>query len=545
MKTEQYFIYARKSTDDADRQIRSIEDQLAEVRELIAKQGLTVADVFLEKQSAKKPGRPVFNAMMKRIENGDASGIIAWHPDRLARNMRDGGWIIDLFDTGVITNLKFPTVDIQPTSQGKLTLAMLFGMSKYYVDALSENIKRGQRQKVKNGIWPMVAPVGYVNDRKARVIVPDPERAPLIHKAFELYATGEYTLDRLSETMTGLGMTNGRGTRFKNRPLSRVQYSRILQNPIYYGTFCYSGEHYEGKHEPIISKALFDECQTVIERKSQPKELDRLKPYLYRGLFRCGECGCFITTETQKGHNYVHCTKRVKRDCSQPFMREEKVTEQIVAAIESAVVPDDWADWMIGELRAMQKEGAAASADVERAAHGRIAAVETKLDRLMTGYLDKLYGAEEYRDKKTRLLAEKQEAAETLATIVKNRSSRFEPEIRFVNALKQARIVVTDGNAEKQRDFFKEVGSNPKLVNRTLRFTPRNAWQTVVDQAPVAQHNIAPTHVGAMTVGKPSHVLHVAERGGFEPPNGFKPVTAFPVLLLRPLGHLSICRGAC
>src|SRR5258708_30550417 len=120
--------------------------------------------------------------------------------------------------------------------------------------------------------------------------------------------------------MTGLGLTNGAGTKFKGKPLSRVQYSRLLQNPIYYGTFCYRGEHHEGKHEPLITKTLFDECQTIINRKGRMTRPDRLKAYRYRGVFRCGECGCFVTTETQKGHNYLHCTKRVKRDCSQPFM---------------------------------------------------------------------------------------------------------------------------------------------------------------------------------------------------------------------------------
>jgi hypothetical protein len=135
----------------------------------------------------------------------------------------------------------------------------------------------------------------------------------------------------------------------------------------------------------------------------------------------------------------------------------------------------------------------------------------------MAGYLDKLFVADEYRQKKTELLNEKQDATEKLAIIVKNRETRFEPEIRFVKSLKQARIVASEGTAEEKRDLFKTIGSNPKLVNRTLRFEPRNAWQTVVDQAPVAQHNIAPTHVGAMTVGKPSHVLQLAERRGFEP----------------------------
>src|SRR5580698_3254109 len=157
-QADKFFIYARKSTDDADRQVRSIADQLAEVRDLARRHSLNVVDVLVEKQSAKKPGRAVFDEMLRRIEEGQASGILAWHPDRLARNMLDGGRIIHMVDTGKIKDLKFPNVDFQPTSQGKLNLAMLFGMSKYYVDALSENIRRGQRQKVQHGIWPAMPP---------------------------------------------------------------------------------------------------------------------------------------------------------------------------------------------------------------------------------------------------------------------------------------------------------------------------------------------------------------------------------------------------
>src|SRR3989338_9007661 len=149
-QTKKFFIYTRKSTDDKDRQVRSIGDQLSELKELALKEQITVVDVFVEKQTAKIPGRPVFNEMVERMERGDASGILAWHPDRLARNSVDGGKIIYLVDTGVITEMKFPTFWFDPTPQGKFMLSTAFSQSKYYVDNLSENIKRGHRNKVKN-----------------------------------------------------------------------------------------------------------------------------------------------------------------------------------------------------------------------------------------------------------------------------------------------------------------------------------------------------------------------------------------------------------
>ena len=264
MNDRRFFIYARKSTESEDRQVRSIGDQLAELHELARKEGLTVVEEFVESQTAKVPGRPVFDEMLARIESGDATGILAWHPDRLARNSLDGGRIIWLVDSGRITDLRFSTFRFESTAQGKFMLAVMFGQSKYYVDNLSENIRRGQRQKLRDGIWSKMAPVGYLNDTASRTIAPDPERAPLIRRTFELYATGNYTLDRLCATVNGLGLTARDGA-----ALSRAQYHRVLQNPIYYGVLRYKGELHEARHEPILSKALFDQVQAVMNRKSK------------------------------------------------------------------------------------------------------------------------------------------------------------------------------------------------------------------------------------------------------------------------------------
>ncbi|MEA1963455.1 MAG: recombinase family protein [Patescibacteria group bacterium] len=172
-QTRKFFIYARKSTDSEDRQVRNIGDQISELKELAKKENLEIVDTIVEKQTAKKPGRPLFADMLKRIEAGEAVGILAWHPDRLARNSVDGGQIIYLVDTGIIKELKFPTFWFDPTPQGKFMLSIAFGQSKYYIDNLSENIKRGHRQKLKNGLWPQMAPLGYLNDKKTKLIYVD------------------------------------------------------------------------------------------------------------------------------------------------------------------------------------------------------------------------------------------------------------------------------------------------------------------------------------------------------------------------------------
>ncbi len=171
-----YFLYARKSTDVEDKQVMSIDAQLHELREFAAREQANIIAELIEKQSAKTPGRPIFNDMLARIEAGEADGILAWHPDRLARNSIDGGQIIYLLDTGKIKTLKFPTFRFESDPQGKFMLNIMFGQSKYYVDNLSENTKRGLREKVRRGEFPHQAPIGYLNDYRTKKIIVDKSR---------------------------------------------------------------------------------------------------------------------------------------------------------------------------------------------------------------------------------------------------------------------------------------------------------------------------------------------------------------------------------
>ena len=141
MKTK-FFLYARKSTEDEERQVMSIEAQLAELAEYAKRENIEIAETFIESKSAKKPGREIFNQMMSKVHDSkEPIGLIAWHPDRLARNSIDGGQIIYLIDIGRIASLRFPTFWFEPTPQGLFMLQVAFGQSKYYSDNLSENVK--------------------------------------------------------------------------------------------------------------------------------------------------------------------------------------------------------------------------------------------------------------------------------------------------------------------------------------------------------------------------------------------------------------------
>ncbi len=469
-QTKKFFIYTRKSTDDKDRQVRSISDQLSELKDLALKEQLEVVDVFVEKQTAKIPGRPVFGEMIERMEKGEASGILAWHPDRLARNSVDGGKIIYLVDTGVISEMKFPTFWFDPTPQGKFMLSIAFSQSKYYVDNLSENIKRGHRNKVKDGIWPQMSPIGYVNE-KGKGIVPHPDLAPLVKKTFEAYATGNFTLREVRDKFNALGLKRKSG-----KELAVSNYQKLLKNPIYTGLMRYNGEIFEGKHEPIISKKLFDSVQEVMMRKSKPKSRG-LKPYLYRGFFRCGECGCFITTETQKGHNYLRCTKR-KNPCSQRYTREEIITSEIQKEIKKVSLPNDWASWMLVENRKDILSEAQSSTLFADNTKADISLLDSKIEKLMNAYLESALSLEEYRDMKNKLVNKKQLLKEKLSAFEQKANNRFELTEKF---LKYNMELANEGTNEEKLHLFKKVGSNFQIKDRTVLFEPRGAWKNLLD----------------------------------------------------------------
>ena len=472
-----YFLYARKSTDDEDRQILSIEAQLVELRAFAKRENLIVYKEVVEKFTAKEPGRPLFNDMLKAIEKNEADALLAWHPDRLARNSVDCGRIIFLLDRGVIKDLKFPTYRLDNNAQGKFMLSIAFGQSKYYIDALSENIRRGIRLKLSKGIWPQWAPVGYLNDRQTMTIVIDKDKAPLIRKTFELYSTGAYTLYRLRETINACGLT---GT--KNRTLAVCNYQHILKNPIYYGIIRYNGEIYEGKHEPIITKKLFDKCQGVMLRRGKPKKSVRY--FVLRDLMmRCCECGRMITAETQKGFVYYRCTKRLT-NCKQKYVREEVLAAQIRKVIQKVSLCDDWTKRILEQLEKDKNSIVQSSRPQQQNLQTKVTELENKINKLIDVYLEGGLSLEEYQKKKEFFINEKRELQETLRDFAAGGNNWFEQARDFVTSLNRAHCAISEGNLEFQKEFLQKIGSNCILKERRLVFSAEGTFRRVLEDAP-------------------------------------------------------------
>src|SRR3989344_3197252 len=192
-----YFLYARKSTDTEDKQVLSIEAQLSELRAIAKRDALDVVDEFIEKRSAKTPGRPVFEEMMRRVEKGEAQGVVCWKIDRLSRNPVDSGRISWMLQQGAIA--KIATHDrVYLPHDNVLLMSVEFCMANQYIRDLSVNVTRGLRQKARMGIYPSTAPLGYLNDPYTKTIVVDRRKAPLVRKAFELYAKNGSRLEDIA-----------------------------------------------------------------------------------------------------------------------------------------------------------------------------------------------------------------------------------------------------------------------------------------------------------------------------------------------------------
>ena len=364
-ETIKYLLYARKSSESEDRQVASIDSQIDELTKLAQRDNLKVIDILSESQSAKAPGRPVFNEAITRIHHNEAQGIICWKLDRLARNPVDGGNINWMLQQGMIRHIKTHERNYYPTDN-VLMMSVEFGMANQFIRDLSQNSKRGLRAKAERGWYPTYATLGYMHNplkRKGeKEIIKDPKRFDLVKKMFDLMLTGNHFPPKILEIATDQwGLRNRLG-----KKVARSTIYRIFNDPFYYGMFEYpkhSGNWYQGAHKPMITEDQYDRIQDLLGRKgkSRPKK----HHFTFTGLMQCGECGAMITAEKKikrckngNVHRYIyyHCTKRINPKCTQKCIEENKLKEQILEVINKIQIPPEFHDWAMNELSLENKE---------------------------------------------------------------------------------------------------------------------------------------------------------------------------------------------
>lgn len=344
--TTRYCLYARKSTESEEQQVLSIDSQIKEMLQMAERDNLEIVEIKKESHSAKEAGmRPVFNEIVDEIKSGKFNGILTWAPDRISRNAGDLGRIVDLMDSGVLQEIRTYGQKFSNNPNEKFLLMILGSQAKLENDNKVVNVKRGMRARCEMGLYPCIAPTGYMNsknvDKRCHIEI-DPERAPTVKKMFEKIAYENLTGRRLYFWLKD-------EVKYKTRtgkPLHLGNLYMILRNHFYYGTFQYpknSGEWYKGAHEPLISKALFDQVQEKIQVQNTRGGGMQTKEFAFTKLMSCALCGSGITADekykTQKNgntHRYVYygCCKSNDRSCTSGYINEDDLVEQLVALMD-------------------------------------------------------------------------------------------------------------------------------------------------------------------------------------------------------------------
>ena len=360
-------------------------------------------------------------------------------------------------------------------------LNIAFGQSKYFVDNLRENVKRGLIQKIRRGEWPGRPPVGYIDNLATKKIEVDKNKAPKIRKFFELYSTGNYTFQSLANWCHENKLTG-----FWDKPFSISSSQRTLQNIFYLGLMKYKNEIFEGQHQPIISKKLFDKCQEVLRDRGKPQKVKK-HSFDFLGLMKC-PCSAAITAEKKikkSGRTYIYyrCTKKKGHCPEKHFLRQEELLKQIISHLQKVSLSSQNTERVLAELEKDKNLAKERAKTTVKNLKLETLELDQKLDKLLDLYLGNKLSQNEYTLKKEKFLNSKVEIQDKISDFEQKGLSWLEPAKELVLSLNKAEKILKSEDRSEMTSFLKNIGSNHILQNRQLIFKPVNPYDLVAEQS--------------------------------------------------------------
>lgn len=497
MKEIIYGKYLRKSTEEAERQVLSLDSQDDNVMRLFGHLKIS-KEKFRESKSAFKPHcRPYFTRLMELIDAGKISGILAWHPDRLARNEVEAAEITWRIRQGQIKDMKFASgFTFENTPEGIMMLQMTMSQSQYYSAKLSKDVRRGNASKRQMGGLTGRAPEGYLNHRTSSVgrgeaiVIKDPERFDLVRKAFDLFLTGEYSVQSVHKIMTDeWGYRTLKRHKMGGTPISKSNIYKMFNNVRYAGLIPdpYDPERfYKANFPAMITKDEYDKVQVLLGRKGMPRLASR-KQFALRGFIRCGGCGGMITAETKTKHikstgqtktyTYYHCTGRKVGGCDQRGLnvREDDLYEQLLALLDSYELHPKMLEWAMDALRETAEKEAEQRDVVQASQNSAITNTQSQLDRLLDMATRGLVSDSDFKTKSDLLKAELKKLQEEQAGVAYRVKNWYETATSTFEKLTAAAEKFMNGDVADKKDILLAIGQNPILIDRKLEITP-NEW---------------------------------------------------------------------
>ena len=414
---------------------------------------------FVETATAAKKGRKSFNEMLRLLQKGKADGVVIHKVDRSARNLRDWVDLTDLLDQDIDIYFSNESFDLR-TRGGRLAADMQAVVASDFIRNLREEVRKGIRGRLEQGFYPRPAPLGYLNMGKKKRKKIDPIQGPRVREAAELYDTGRYSLQTLSEEMWRRGLRSKTG-----RKVTVRQLSLLFRNPFPIGLIYMksSGETFKGNHEPLYGKGLYDRIQRRLDGKA--RRADTKHQFPFRRMLRCSHCGYSLIGERQKGHVYYRCHTR---GCPTSGIREEVIEDEFLQALKPLQFTkreDDYFREKILQLRAEWTDNCKARI---RATELNLAQLEARLGRLTDALIDGTIGKEVFDARNKTLLMDKEGLEEKLVEMREEATSTPDELEEFLERARTAYSSYKEAEAEEKRDLLESVTSNQEITGKNV-----------------------------------------------------------------------------